>query len=155
MAIDRDALKRKLEDARYRSEGFLRDIDPEKRRLYLRLGIMGSGLVVLFLVGILFVWTGGPPDDGFASARTVSDEGRSLADGVRRQLEGRPEFEGIIISPVAITGETDEYLMIYGGVPSQEAMDELRRTVEEAAPRTRVDWRIAITPPDEQLEPAG
>jgi hypothetical protein len=159
--VDRDALKQKLEDARYKAEGALgswRTVDEDRRKVIIRLGIMGSVLFVLLVIGVFVVWrpfAGGGGAGEFQQARQVSDESRSVADSIRSQLGGRPEFSEVTITPVAITGDEDEYLMVYGGVPSQQAMDELRETIESAAPNLRVDWRITVVDPAGRLDPGG
>ena len=157
--MDRDALKQKLEDARYKAEGALgawRTVDEDRRKIIIRLGIMGGVFLVLLVVGVTVVWrpfAGGGGD--FQQARTVSAESRSLADSVRSQLAGRPEFSEVTITAVAITGDDDEYLMVYGGVPSREAMDQLRETIGTTAPNVRVDWRISVVDPAGSLDPDG
>jgi hypothetical protein len=157
--VDRDALKQKLEDARYKAEGALgawRTVDEDRRKIIIRLGIMSGVLLVLLVIGVTVVWrpfAGGGGD--LQQARTVSAESRSLADSVRSRLASRPEFSEVTITAVAITGDEDEYLMIYGGVPSQQAMDQLRETIETTAPNVRVDWRISVVDPAGSLDPGG
>lgn len=158
--MDRNALKQKLEDARYKADGALgawRAVDEDRRKVIIRLAIMSSVLLALLIVGATVVWRPGARGGGFqqGGARQVSDESRSLADTLSSQLATRPEFSEVTITAVAITGDKDEYLMVYGGVPSQEAMDQLRETIETAAPNLRVDWRISVVDPAGRLEPDG
>lgn len=159
--MDRDALKQKLEDARYKADGALgawRAVDEDRRKFVIRLAIMSGVLVVLLIVGAIFVWrpgAGGGGEFQQGGVRQVSDESRTLAETIRSQFAGRPEFSEVTITAVAITGDKDEYLMVYGGVPSQEAMDQLRETIETTAPNVRVDWRITVVDPAGRLEPDG
>lgn len=157
--MDRDVLKQKLEDARYKAEGALsawHALDEDRRRIIIRLSAMGSVLVALLLVGAAFFWRpfADRPRD-YQQARTVSDASRSMADRVRLRLAGRPEFDGITVTAVATTGDENEFLMVYGRAPSQEAMDELRETVDAIAPGVRVDWRITVASPAGALDPDG
>ncbi|MFG0286274.1 MAG: hypothetical protein ACF8R7_17820 [Phycisphaerales bacterium JB039] len=155
MQLDRDALRQKLEDARYRVEGVFGGMDPERRKLAIRLGIMGSLLVVLLLVGVTFAWRGAGGGGRFERAVAASDQTQSLAETVRGRLAGRPEFAEISVNAVAIGGDSADRLMVYGGVPSTEAMEELRATIESAAPGTAVDWRVGVVRPGDRLEPEG
>ena len=154
MDLDRDALRQKLEDARYRVEGVFGGMDPEKRKFVIRLGIMGSILIVLVLVGTIFVWGGGG-GGSFERAVVASAETRTLADTVSERLAGKPQFSEILISAVAVSGDDTEQLMISGGVPSIEALEELRSTIEKETPGVQLTWRVAVVRPSDRLEPEG
>lgn len=156
--MDRDALKQKLEDARYKAQDAVsnwRAVDENRRQFIIRLGIMGGVLLVLLIVGAIFVWSPGGGGGDFQQARQVSEQGRTLESRVRSQVTSRPEFSEVTVTAVAITGDKDEYLIVYGAVPSQEAMDQLRETITSAAPNTRVDWRISVVDPAGIMEPEG
>ena len=150
MELDRDALRQKLEDVRYRVEGVFGGMDPEKRKLAIRLGIMASVLVVLALIGAIFVWGGGP-SGSFEEARVASAQTQTLADTVRSRLSGRSEFVDISINAVAVSGDDTEQLLVYGSVPSQDAWNALRDAIESAAPNTPVELRVSVVRPGDQL----
>ena len=153
MAFDRDALKQKLEDARYKAEGVLSGITPEQKKTFLRLGIMGGVLVVLLAAGAIFVWGGGPSRRDFDRAAQASAKSLTLAETVRDRLASQSEFENVYVSAVAIGGDDGETLMVYGSVPTSTAMESLRRTIEQNAPGANVEWRIGVVAPGDALEP--
>jgi hypothetical protein len=154
MSLDRDALKQRSEDARYRAEALLGAVEPEQRKLFLRLSVLGGALLVLLAVGAIFFWRAGPTRRTVRPTRQISAQRQSLAEQIRQLCAERPEFAGVTIHAVGSAGDSEEYLLAYGSVPTADAMEQLRQVVEEAATATRVEWRVGVVPPDGRTAPA-